>query len=209
LRASPEFVTIFVVRGIASIAMAFTLAIACSGCFAGGAVGAVATVAPAVAAGSAQIIGAQAGMKDANGGETAKENPDVCDQLLRVPPGVEEVRKTRDGVIESRQFKVTESAGRPTWQVVRADGAPDDAWQPKPGITKLLFNPPLYEMLKPEEPKYLAYAPADVVNIADSEKLDSMTTAFGAGIGTFVWRDRKYSYVLVKELPCFKPPKEK
>ena len=189
--------------------MAFMLAVACSGCFAGGAVGAITTVAPAVAAGSAQVIGAQAGMKEANGGETAKENPEVCDQLQRVPPGVEEVRETKDGLIESRQFKLTETAGKPTWNVVGADDTPDHAWQPKPGITKLLFNPPLFQMLKPEEPQYLAYAPADVVNISDSEQLDSMTGAFGAGVGTFVWRDRKYSYVLVKQLPCFKPPKEK
>lgn len=162
-----------------------------------------------VAAGSAQVIGAGVAGKEGQGEATSKENPEVCDQLLRVPPGVEEVRKTKDGVIESRQFKVTESASGPTWRVVHADGAPDDAWQPKPGITKLLFNPPLSDMLKPGEPKYLAYAPTDVVNIGDSEKLDSMTTAFGAGIGTFSWRDRKYSFVLVKELPCYKPAKEK
>lgn len=196
-------------RGIALIAVAVTLAIACSGCFAGGAVGAITTVAPAVAAGSAQVIGAQAGMKEANGDETAKENPEVCDELQRVTPGVEEVRKTKDGVIESREFQLTENAGKPAWKVVRADDAPDDAWEPKPGITKLLFNPPLYEMLKSQEPQYLAYAPADVVNISDSEQLESMTAAFGAGVGTFQWRNRKYSYVLVKDLPCFKPPKEK
>ena len=36
-----------------------------------------------------------------------------------------------------------------------------------------------------------------------------MTGAFGAGVGTFKWRDRTYSYVLVKDLPCFKPEKGK
>jgi hypothetical protein len=36
-----------------------------------------------------------------------------------------------------------------------------------------------------------------------------MTSAFGPGVGTFKWRDRSYSYVLVKQLPCFKPAKEK
>lgn len=192
------------------MALGVALACMCAGCVAAGAVGAISTVAPMVAAGSAQVIGSTAAMKEGNGtGASKEDNADKCDQLLRVPPGVEEVRKTKDGVIESRQFKVTQSAGGPTWQVVHADGAPENAWQPKPHISNLLFNPPLYEMLKPEEPQYLAYAPASVVNVSDSEQFDSMTGAFGAGVGTFEWRDRKYSFVLVKELPCFKPSKEK
>ncbi len=49
------------------------------------------------------------------------------------------------------------------------------------------------KMLKPDKPEYLAYAPADVVNVSDSEQFDSMTGAFGAGIGTFKWRERSYS----------------
>jgi hypothetical protein len=202
-------VTIFAVRRIALFAFAIAIAGACSGCLAGGAVGAVTTVAPMVAAGSAQVIGTTAAGGGDTGATPKDDNADKCDQLLRVPPGVEEVRKTKDGVIESRGFKIAGSAEGPTWKVVRADGAPEDAWQPKPGITRLLFNPPLYEMLKAGEPQYLAYAPADVVNVSDSEQFDSMTDAFGSGIGTFKWRDRNYSYVLVKELPCFKAPKEK
>ena len=62
-------------------------------------------------------------------------------------------------------------------------------------------------MLAPEKPQFLAYAPAEVANPNDSEQFDSMTGAFGAGIGTFQWRERTYSYVVVKELPCFKPAK--
>jgi len=34
-----------------------------------------------------------------------------------------------------------------------------------------------------------------------------MTATFGAGMGTFQWRERPYSFVVVKELPCFKPIK--
>src|SRR5690242_20267723 len=71
---------------------------------------AISTVAPAVAAGGAQIIGAQVAMRDAKGtGVPSDDQSDRCDQLLRVPPGVEEVRKTLDGVIESRQWKVAQS----------------------------------------------------------------------------------------------------
>jgi len=181
-----------------------------SGC-AAGALGIVTTAVPMVAAGSAQVIGSQVAMKDsaASGASSKDDNADKCEQLQRVPPGVEEVRKTKDGVIESREFKIGGSADGAAWVLIRADGAPDDAWQPKPGITKLMFNPPLYQMLKPDEPEYLAYAPADVQNVSDSEQFDSMVDGFGSGVGTFKWRNRTYSYALVKELPCFKPPKEK
>ena len=192
--------------------MVAALAGACPGCLAAGAVGMVSTVAPMVAAGGAQVISTEVAMKKDNGGGiTKEENPDECEQLVRSPIGVEEVRKTKDGVIESRQWKIAETSGDPIWIVVRSQtqDSPQDAWQPKPGITNLLFNPPLYQVLKTDQPQYLAYAPSDVVNVSDSEQFDSMTTAFGTGIGTFKWRDRTYSYVLVKELPCFKSEKEK
>jgi hypothetical protein len=205
-------VKIFVVRKIASVATAAMIAGACSGCLAGGAVGLVTSVAPMVAAGSAQVIGTEATMKDGGSAAALKEdNADRCDQLVRVPPGVEEIRKNKDGLIESRQWKIAETSGDPIWIVVRTqtEDTEKDAWQPKPGITKLLFNPPLYTMLKPDVPQYLAYAPADVVNVSDSEQFDSMTGAFGSGIGTFKWHERTYDYVLVKQLPCFKPEKEK
>ena len=175
-----------------------------------GAASVAASVVPMVAAGSAQVIGAGVAMKEGGGtGASKADNAEKCDQLLRVPPGVEEVRKNKDGLIESRQWKIADNAGTPTWMIVRTGGGPEDSWQPKPGIATLLFNPPLYQMLKPDQPQYLAYAPADVLDVYDSEQFDSMTGAFGAGVGTFKWHDRSYSYVLVKELPCFKPAPEK
>lgn len=190
------------------MALSIVLACVCSGC-AVGALGAVSTVAPMVAAGSAQVPSI---LKEGGGdtGATSKDdNSDTCDQLLRVPPGVEQVRKDKDGVIESRQWKVIDTVGSPSWIVIHTKDGPEDAWLPKPGIVNLSFNPPLGETLKPDEPQYLAYAPADVVQVSDSEQFDSMTSAFGAGMGTFKWHNRSYSYVLVKELPCFKPAKEK
>ena len=208
-RQNSGSVKLFIARRIARAAILIALAAACSGC-ALGAVGMVSTVAPAVAAGSAQLIGSQVAMKQADGtGATKEDNADQCDQLLRVPPGVEEVRKTKDGVIESRQWKIGGDSGAPAWVMINSNGVSDESWSPKPGITRLFFNPPLYQMLKPDDPEYLAYAPADVINVSDSEQFDSMTGAFGAGVGTFQWHDRSYSYVLVKELPCFKSEKEK
>jgi hypothetical protein len=201
----------FILFRVASIVIVVALSGACSGC-AAGAIGMVTTVAPMVAAGSAQVIGSQVAMKESGGtGASKEDNADKCDQLLRVPPGVEEIRKTKDGVIESRQWKIASTSGDPIWIVARTQSqdTPAQAWQPKPGVTKLFFNPPLYEMLKPDQPEYLAYAPADVVNVSDSEQFDSMTGAFGTGVGTFKWHERSYTYVLVKELPCFKPEKDK
>ena len=191
------------------MAIALALAAACSGC-AAGAIGIVSTAVPMVAAGSAQLIGAGVATRESGGtGASSKENADKCDQLLRVAPGVEEIRKTKDGLIESRQWKISQNSSGPAWMIVRTQDAPEDGWQPKPGIAELLFNPPLYQMLEPDKPQYLAYAPANVVNVSDSEQFDSMTGAFGAGVGTFKWHRRSYSYVVVKELPCFKPPPEK
>jgi hypothetical protein len=198
-----------IVRRIASIAIVIPLAAACSGC-AAGALSLVTTVVPMVAAGSAEVIDAGVAMKEGGAtGASKGDNADKCDQLLRVPPGVEEVRKNKDGLIESRQWMISQNSGGPAWMIVRTGNAPEDGWQPKPGIAKLLFNPPLYQMLEPDKPQYLAYAPANVVNVSDSEQFDSMTGAFGAGVATFKWHDRSYSYVMVKELPCFKPAPEK
>ena len=187
---------------ILSVAIAFV----CSGC-AAGALGMVSSVAPMVAGGSAQMIGSQVAMHDAGGTVPQGDEADRCDQLLRVPPGIEEIRKTKDGVIESRQWKIQQTSGSPVWMLVAEKSAPEDSWQPKPNITRLNFNPPLGEILTPDQPQFLAYAPAEVSNPTDSEQFDSMTAAFGAGVGTFQWRGRTYSYVMVKDLPCFKPAK--
>src|SRR5258708_33876814 len=66
------FVKIFIVRRIASVAIVVVLAAACSGC-ALGSVGMVTTVAPAVAAGSGQLIGAQVAIKQDSGTAASKE----------------------------------------------------------------------------------------------------------------------------------------
>lgn len=182
------------------------LATLCAGC-AAGAMGIVTSVVPMVASGGAQVINAGVAMHEGNPNEAKEDDVDKCDQLLRVQPGVEEVRKDKDGVIESRQWKIGGGSGAPTWILVHQNHAPEDGWQPKPGVYNLMFNPPLNEMLEPNKPQFLAYAPADVVKPNDSEQFDSMTSAFGSGVGSFKWRERTYSYTMVKQLPCFKSAK--
>ena len=188
---------------VALAAIAIGLSAACAGC----AGISLMSLAPTVAVGTAQMVGAQVAMKQSKGGISGTaDEAERCDELLRTAPGVEEVRKTPDGLIESRQWKIAEHEGNPAWMLVRTGASSSDAWRPRPGITNLNFKPPLYQMLT-KEPQILAYAPADVSNPTDSEQFNSMTAAFGAGMGTFQWRERTYSYVVVKELPCFKPIK--
>src|SRR6202158_2221696 len=147
------------------------IAVACAGC-AAGAIGMVSTVAPMVAAGSAQVIGSQVAMRDANSTVSKDDDSDRCDQLLRVPTGIEEIRKTKDGVIESRQWKIVQSAGSPVWMLAAQKSTPENAWKPKPNIARLNFNPPIFEMIAPGKPQFMAYAPAEVVNPSDSEQFD-------------------------------------
>jgi hypothetical protein len=154
------------------------------------------------------LIGAQVAMRQSNGGITGTaDEAERCDELLRTAPGVEELRKTPEGLIESRQWKIADHGGNPAWMLASNADSAEDAWRPKPGIAKLNFKPPLYQVLDTKEPQFLAYAPAGVDTPTDSEQLNSMTAAFGAGMGTFEWREHFYSYVVVKELPCFKPVK--
>ena len=71
---------------------------------------------PMVAAGSAQLIGGGVSANQSSGtGASKEENADECDLLLRVQPGVEEVRKTKYGLIESRQFKISQISSGPAW----------------------------------------------------------------------------------------------
>ncbi|HVN63582.1 MAG TPA: hypothetical protein VMT58_03010, partial [Candidatus Binataceae bacterium] len=133
-----------------------------------------------------------------------EEQADRCDQLTDSAPRVEELRKDKEGIIESRSWKLSRRDGAPTWIMVPENGAALDGWMPKPNIAKLDFHPEIYGLLNADEPRFLAYAPSDVVKPSDSAEFETLTSAFGPGIGFFQFHGRTYSFVLVKELPCFK-----
>ncbi len=145
--------------------------------------------------------------EQASGGADAKDDQsDRCDELVKTAPGVEEVRKAKDGSLESRQWRLTERDGKPIWIPVKTPSAPVDGWEPhSKRIASLKFTPPLADMLVPGEPEFIAYAPVTATTPAEGDQMASMTSSFGAGDGVFVFRGRSYSFVLVKELPCFKP----
>ncbi len=148
----------------------------------------------------------------APGAAETSETPDKeehaarCAQLLKAPPGVEEIRIGRTGAIESRELHLVQSEPHPQWVVYRHKKSAPDGWRPQPRIAALHFVPPLRGILPNDEPRYLAYAVTIADQLADGERMMSVVENFGSRTGTFQWRNRTYSYVLVKKLPCFSGP---
>lgn len=186
----------------ATLLGAGVLAVSVSGC----AAAAFAQMAPMGVA-AAQMVTISAAESASGGGQDAKdEQSDRCDELLKATPGIEEVRKNKEGTLEVRQWRLTERDGKPLWLFVRTKNAPEDGWQPdSKGIAGLKFTPPLADMLVPGEPEFLAYAPVTATTPAEADRMAAMTSSFGAGDGVFQYQGRTYSFVLVKKLPCYKP----
>ena len=125
-----------------------------------------------------------------------------CDQLAAATPGVEELR-INNGTVESRQWTLIGDGSAHRWVFVRAPDASAGGWAPKPGVDKLKFQPPLEPALTAGSSHFLAYAPVESGDIAESQRSATIREVFGAAQGEFTWRGRKYSYTLTPELPCF------
>lgn len=131
-----------------------------------------------------------------------------CEQLVRNPPGIEEIRRTAQLGVESREIRVEPAASSYHWVVYRSRGSSPDGWRPQNALDNLHFNPALQYLLPDKEPKYLAYAPSVPDTPEDSEQLMSVAGNFGQKTGTFEWRGKHYIYTLTKHLPCFPEPEE-
>src|SRR5580658_6014161 len=140
--------------------------------------------------------------------EVKGDNAERCEDLAKATPGVEELRRNKDGEVQSRQWRLTEQDGNPIWLYVRTPESPDNGWEPRGALTKLSFNPPLTDMLVPDEPQFMAYVPSIAENSSESGQMAAMTGSFGAENGVFYWKGRAYSFALTKKLPCYKPEKE-
>lgn len=176
-------------------------------CALAGCAAAVTSIGPA-AMGAGEFAGVKAADNATDSGMPGprSEQSDRCNTLLQTPPGVEEVRKDKDGTVETRQWRLVDSGNGTKWAIAPEKAAPPDGWMPKPGIGKLKFSPPLADQLEPGgDPRFLAYAPSDTRTMADSDQMTTLTEVFGPAIGTFQWRGRRYGYAIVRELPCFKP----
>jgi len=125
-----------------------------------------------------------------------------CDQLAAATPGVEELR-INQGSPESRQWTLIGDGSAHRWVFVRPpDGSPE-GWAPKPGLDKLNFKPPIEPSLTPGSSHFIAYAPVQSGDIAESQRSSTIREVFGPAQGEFTWRGRNYSYTVAPELPCF------
>jgi len=99
----------------------------------------------------------KASMKESNGGGISKEdNPDKCEQLVARPTRPSKEIRQNQGLGSSNRAngKSPRPVGDPIWIVARntrRGHAGERHGSRSPGVTKLMFNPPLYEMLKPDQ----------------------------------------------------------
>lgn len=131
-----------------------------------------------------------------------------CEQLVRTPPGIEEIRRTPQLGIESREIRVERTAESYRWVVYRYKGSAPDGWRSQNSLDKLHFNPALQFLLPDKKPQYLAYAPSVAETPQDSEQMMSIADNFGQKVGTFEWGAKHYTYTVSRHLPCFPEPEE-
>jgi len=135
-----------------------------------------------------------------------------CEQLVRNPPGIEEIRRTPKTGVESREIRVESTGEGYRWVVYRSRGSAPDGWHPQSHLDRLHFDPTLQSLLPDKQPQYIAYAPTVAETPQDSEQMMSIADTFGKTTGTFEWQGkgeaRHYAYTVSKHLPCFPEPEE-
>jgi hypothetical protein len=131
-----------------------------------------------------------------------------CEQLVRNPPGIEEIRRTPELGIESREIRIERSGDSYRWVVFRSRGSAPDGWRKQSSLDKLHFNPALQFLLPDKNSQYLAYAPSIAESPQDSEQMMSIADNFGQKVGTFEWNSKHFAYAVTKHLPCFREPEE-
>ena len=140
---------------------------------------------------------------DDKGGDKDDDKALKCEQLVRNPPGLEEIRRTPRLGIESREIRVERTPDSYRWVVYRSRGSAPDGWRPQNSLDKLHFNPALQFLLPDKTPQYLAYAPSVAETPQDGEQMMSIADNFGPKVGTFEWSGKYYTYTVSKHLPCF------
>jgi hypothetical protein len=210
IRAKNQFIFSTCVRGMATLVMALWL-ISIPGC------SALHSSADSNANGSETV---PISPQEAAVANTVSKQPDYdkdedrtlkCEQLVRHPPGIEEVRRTKNGV-ESREIRLESTGEGYRWVVYRSRGSAPDGWHPQNHLDRLRFDPALQYLLPDKNPQYLAYAPTVAETPQDSEQTISIADTFGQKVGTFEWQGkseaRHYNFTLTKHLPCFPEPEE-
>jgi len=192
------------------------LIISLPGCAGLTAMSALQTAGPLAMAGAQQMAaaGSTANSKSDNDEDSSKASDDEdsnakCDQLVRHPPGVEEIRRTADLNIESREMRLQRVGESYRWEPYRSHGSSPSGWRRQSKLDHLHFDPPLQYLLPDKKPRYLAYVASVPETAEDSEQMISVADEFGSKAGTFEWHDVRYNYMVSGHLPCFPVPEEK
>jgi hypothetical protein len=173
-----------------------------------GCAGAAMTSAIPIALTSTEVAAVTHAQNNPSEGEK-EEDALKCSQLVNHPPGVEELRRTPDLSIESREIRIQPTGGvGGMWVVYRTRGSTPQGWHKQDSLEKLEFKPPLQYLLVDKQPQYLVYAPAVAESIRDSETMMSMADDFPDPVGSFMWKGKRYNYTLSKKLPCFAGPQD-
>jgi hypothetical protein len=187
------------------------------GCAGLSALSALQTAGPLAMAGAQQMAaaGSNAHSKsDTDDDDSSKASEDEdssakCDQVVRHPPGVEEIRRTADLNIESREMRLQRVGESYRWEPYRSHGSSPEGWRRQSELDHLHFDPPLQYLLSDKKPRYLVYVTSVPETAEDSEQMISVADEFGPKVGSFEWHDVRYNYMVSKQLPCFPVPEEK
>jgi hypothetical protein len=186
-----------------------------AGCAGLGAMSALQTAGPLAMAATQQVASARANANSKSEDDDSSKNTEdedstaKCDQLVRHPPGVEEIRRTPDLNIESREMRLQRVGESYRWEPYRSHGSSPEGWRRQSQLDHLHFDPPLQYLLPDKKPQYLAYVASVPETAEDSEQMISVADEFGAKVGSFEWHDIRYNYMVSKQLPCFPVPEEK
>ena len=185
-----------------------------SGCAGPAAMAAMQAAGPVAMAATEHIVaaGGNASAKsdddESSGSGDDDERNRKCEQLRNHPPGIEEIRRTDDLSIESREIRLERTGESYQWVAYRSRGSSPEGWRRQSRLDHLHFDPPLQYLLPDKKPRYLAYAASVADSIEDSEQMISVADEFGPKAGSFEWNDSHYTYTVSKQLPCFPEPDE-
>jgi hypothetical protein len=176
-----------------------------SGCALGAAPMAL-SVAEAVGGGALNLAAGAADQAHHGSDSEISDDQDrgMCNELLLQSPLVIQFRPSAGGKLEWRELTLGGSPDKPFWTPASEENGAPSQWALATNIDKMDFQPPLQGMLAPDEPNYIAYAPAQ--NGGENERLIALVVDFGPAVGTFSWNGHIYQYSAVHRLPCYPAP---
>jgi hypothetical protein len=128
--------------------------------------------------------------------EDTQDSAERCDQLAATPPYLGELVHTSGGAMAVRGLMLGTQGGKPAWFATTT----------VTGFDSLRFVPPLSGAeMDPEKHPFLAFAPSQPLNEAESNQLVALLGSFVTGPGMLSVNGKTYRYAWVGKLPCFQP----